>query len=176
MAWQIDPNHANVGFTGKHMVISKVKGKFEDYEVDLNVDEENLANSAATIRVAVASVDSGFGQRDDHLRSADFFDAEQYPYITFATREIQPNGKDGHYRFIGDLTIRDVTREVAFDGEVAGPIQDPWGGTRLSLSAATKVNRKDWGLDWNLPLGAGNLLVSDEITLELDAEFVKQAA
>lgn len=176
MAWQIDPNHANLGFSGKHMVISKVKGKFEDYQVDLNVDEENLANSAATIRVAVASVDSGFGQRDDHLRSADFFDAEQYPYITFATREIQPNGKDGHYRFIGDLTIRDVTREVAFDGEVAGPIQDPWGGTRLALSAATKVNRKDWGLDWNLPLGAGNLLVSDEITLELDAEFVKQAA
>ncbi|MEX0784096.1 MAG: YceI family protein [Dehalococcoidia bacterium] len=175
MAWQIDPNHANVGFIGKHMLISKVKGKFDKYEVDLDVDEQNIANSAATFRVNVASVESGFDQRDNHLRSADFFNAEEYPYITFKTREIQPKG-GGEYRFVGDLTIRDVTREVAFDGEVAGPIEDPWGGTRLSLSAATKVNRKDWGLDWNLPLGAGNLLVSDEITLEIDAEFVKQAA
>jgi polyisoprenoid-binding protein YceI len=176
MAWQIDPTHASVGFTGKHMLISKVKGKFDKYEVDLDVDEQDLSNSRATLRVNVESVDSGFDQRDNHLRSADFFNAEEYPYITFKTREIQSNGKEGHYRFVGDLTIRDVTREVAFDGEVAGPIDDPWGGTRLSLSAETKVNRKDWGLDWNLPLNAGNLLVSDEITLEIDAEFVKQAA
>ncbi len=174
MAWQVDTNHANVGFTGKHMIISKVKGRFERYEVDLDIDEADLANSSAIFRVNVESVDSGFGQRDDHLRSADFFNAEQYPYITFKTSEIQRNGSDG-YRFVGDLTIRDVTRPVVFEGEVAGPIEDPWGGTRISLSAATKVNRKDWGLDWNLPLNAGNLLVSDEITLEIDAELVKAA-
>ncbi|MGH2609044.1 MAG: YceI family protein [Tepidiformaceae bacterium] len=175
MAWQIDPNHANVGFTGKHMLVSKVKGKFQEYEADLDIDEANLANSTAVFRVNVASVESGFDQRDNHLRSVDFFDAEQYPHITFTTREIQSEGGD-QYRFAGDLTIRDVTRPVVFEGEIAGPIQDPWGGTRISLSATTKVNRKDWGLDWNLPLGAGNLLVSDEITLEIDAELVKQAA
>jgi polyisoprenoid-binding protein YceI len=174
MAWQIDPNHANVGFTGKHMLVSKVKGKFQEYEADLDINEADLANSSAVFRFNVASVESGFDQRDNHLRSADFFDAERYPHITFTSRSIEPLGGD-RYRFAGDLTIREVTRPVTFEGEVAGPIQDPWGGTRLSLSAATKVNRKDWGLDWNLPLGAGNLLVSDEITLEIDAEFVRAA-
>jgi polyisoprenoid-binding protein YceI len=173
MPWQIDPTHASLGFTGKHMLVSKVKGQFRDYDADVNVDEANLTNSTATFRFKVASVDSGFGQRDDHLRSADFFNAEQYPEIVFTTRRIEPKGDE--YRIVGDLTIRDVTREVAFEGEVAGPIQNPWGATVVSISAAAKVNRKDWGLDWNLPLGSSGLLVSDQITLEIDAELVKAA-
>jgi polyisoprenoid-binding protein YceI len=175
MAWQIDPTHARMGFSGKHMLISKVRGTFNQYEADLEIDESNLANSSAELRFLVASIESGFDQRDSHLRSADFLNAEEYPYITFKTREIRPNGKDSTFEFVGDLTIRDITRPVVFEGEAAGPIQDPWGGTRISLSAATKVNRKDWGLDWNLPLSAGSLLVSDEITLEIDAELVKAA-
>jgi polyisoprenoid-binding protein YceI len=131
MPWQLDPTHASISFVGKHMLVSKVKGKFEDYIAELDVDEGNLANSSAVFRVKAASLDSGFDQRDNHLRSPDFFNVEQYPEITFKTTRIEPKGGDD-YRFVGDLTIRDVTREVAFDGEVAGPIQDPWGGTRLS--------------------------------------------
>jgi polyisoprenoid-binding protein YceI len=170
MPWQIDRNHTSLGFTGKHMLVSKVKGKFLDYDADVIIDDENLANSAATFRFKVASVDSGFDQRDNHLRSGDFFNADQYPEIVFQTKRIEQNGGN-EYRLIGDLTIKDVTREVVFEGEIAGPMPTPWGGTVVSLSASAKVNRKDWGLDWNLPLGASGLLVSDQITLEIDTEI-----
>jgi polyisoprenoid-binding protein YceI len=174
MPWQLDTNHANIGFTGRHMLISKVKGQFPEYEADLRIDETDLANSAATFRLKVASIESGFEARDNHLRSPDFFNADEYPYITFETRHIERHG-DGRYRFVGDLTIRDVTREVVFDGEVAGPVADPWGTDTIALSAATKVDRRDWGLDWNLPLGMSGMLVSDDITLEINAELKKAA-
>jgi polyisoprenoid-binding protein YceI len=174
MTWTIDPTHASIGFTGKHMVVAKVRGQFKEFDADVTIDEEDLSRSGGVIRIDVGSLDSGFDQRDKHLRSADFFDAETYPEITFRTKRIEPRGGE-KYRFVGDLTIRDVTREVAFDGEVGGPLNDPWGNKRVVLSAAAKVNRKDWGLEWNLPLGADGLLVSDDITLELDAEFQKAA-
>jgi polyisoprenoid-binding protein YceI len=174
MTWTIDPSHATIGFTGKHMKFAKVRGKFEQFDADVTIDEQDLSRSAGTITVDVASLDSGFAQRDNHLRSADFFDAERYPNITFVTKRLEPRGGND-FRIVGDLTIRDVTREVAFDGEVGGPLQDPWGGSRVIVSAATTVNRKDWGLEWNLPLGVDGLLVSDNITLELDAEFQKAA-
>ena len=170
MPWQIDRDHTSLGFTGKHMLVSKVKGKFLDYDADFQINEEDLARSEATFRFKVASVDSGFDQRDNHLRSADFFNADEYPEIVFQTKRIESKGGD-EYRFVGDLTIRDVTREVVFDGEIAGPMPLPWGGTVVSLSATAKVNRKDWGLDWNLPLGASGLLVSDQVTLEIDTEI-----
>ncbi len=170
MAWQIDRDHTSLGFTGKHMLVSKVKGKFLDYDADFQIDEQDLANSAATFRFKVASIESGFDQRDNHLRSGDFFNAEQYPEIVFHTKRIEARGGN-QYRFVGDLTIKDVTREVTFDGEIAGPMPTPWGGRVVSLSAEAKVNRKDWGLDWNLPLGASGLLVSDQITLEIDTEI-----
>jgi polyisoprenoid-binding protein YceI len=174
MTWKIDPTHASLTFTGKHMKFAKVRGKFEQFDADVEIDENDLSQSSGTITVDVASIDSGFDQRDNHLRSADFFDVEQYPNITFETRRIEPRGEN-EYRIVGDLTIRDVTREVAFDGEVGGPLTDPWGGSRVVLSAATKVNRKDWGLEWNMPLGVDGFLVSDDIVLELDAEFQKAA-
>ena len=154
MTWYLDLSHSSVEFAVKHMVISSTKGRFAKYEVDANVDEQYLANSSATVRIDAASVDSRDEKRDAHPRSADFFDAENHPYITFTTKRLEPKGGDD-YKLIGDLTIRGITKEVSLDGEVTGPVKDPWGGTRCGISAQGKVNRKDFGLTWNGVLEAG---------------------
>ncbi|MCC6381285.1 MAG: polyisoprenoid-binding protein [Dehalococcoidia bacterium] len=174
MAWQLDPAHTSLQFGVKHMMVSTVKGTFRDFTVDADVDEADLSRSRATITIDTASVDTGAADRDAHLRSADFFDAERYPRITFATRRLEPRG-DGEYRIVGDLTIKDVTREVVFEGEVAGPIEDPWGNAKIGVSAETKVNRKDFGLEFHVPLNAGGVLVGDTVRLSLDAELTKSA-
>lgn len=175
MTWQIDPTHTEIGFRGKHMLISTVKGKFPQYNGEFAIDATDLTNSRGTIRIVAASLDSGFGQRDDHLRSADFFDVEHYPEIVFKTTGIEPNGEEDGYRITGELTIRDVTRPVVFKAEAGGPLTDPWGGKRVALSAEAVINRKEWGLEWNLPLRTEGMLVSDKITLSIDAELVKAA-
>lgn len=174
MTWNLDLSHSSVEFAVKHMVISSTKGRFAKYEVDANVDEQNLANSSATVRIDAASVDSRDEKRDAHLRSADFFDAENHPYITFTTKRLEPKGGDD-YKLIGDLTIRGITKEVSLDGEVTGPVKDPWGGTRFGISAQGKVNRKDFGLTWNGVLEAGGLLVGDDVKLSIETELVKAA-
>lgn len=174
MTWNLDLSHSSVEFAVKHMVISSTKGRFAKYEVDANVDEQNLANSSATVRIDAASVDSRDEKRDAHLRSADFFDAENHPYITFTTKRLEPKGGDD-YKLIGDLTIRGITREVSLNGEVTGPVKDPWGGTRFGISAQGKVNRKDFGLTWNGVLEAGGLLVGDDVKLSIETELVKAA-
>ncbi len=174
MTWNLDLSHSSVEFAVKHMVISSTKGRFAKYEVDATVDEQNLANSSATVRIDAASVDSRDEKRDAHLRSADFFDAENHPYITFTTKRLEPKGGDD-YKLIGDLTIRGITKEVSLDGEVTGPVKDPWGGTRFGISAQGKVNRKDFGLTWNGVLEAGGLLVGDDVKLSIETELVKAA-
>ncbi|MEO6045668.1 MAG: YceI family protein [Tepidiformaceae bacterium] len=174
MTWNLDLSHSSVEFAVKHMVISSTKGRFAKYEVDANVDEQNLANSSATVRIDAASVDSRDEKRDAHLRSADFFDAENHPYITFTTKRLEPKGGDD-YKLIGDLTIRGITKEVSLNGEVTGPVKDPWGGTRFGISAQGKVNRKDFGLTWNGVLEAGGLLVGDDVKLSIETELVKAA-
>ncbi len=156
------------------MVISSTKGRFAKYEVDANVDEQDVANSTATVRIDAASVETRDEKRDAHLRSADFFDSENHPYITFKTKRLEPRGGED-YRLIGDLTIRGVTKEIALDGEVTGPVKDPWGGTRYGISAQGKVNRKEWGLTWNGVLEAGGLLVGDDVKLSIETELVKAA-
>jgi polyisoprenoid-binding protein YceI len=174
MTWKVDPTHSTIEFRGKHMLVATVKGRFRDWQMDADVNENDIAASHGVIRIDAASVDTGVPQRDDHLRSADFFDAEKHPAIVFATRRIVPKG--GHdYRVVGDLTIRDVTREVTFDGEINGPMKDPWGGKRIGFSAETAINRKDWGLAWNVALEAGGILVGDTIKLSIDAELVEAA-
>jgi polyisoprenoid-binding protein YceI len=174
MTWQLDPTHTRIEFSAKHMVVAKVRGTFNSYDLDATIDEANLANSQATLFIDVASLDSGVADRDAHLKSADFFDAENHPKITFATKRIEPKG-DGEYRFVGDLTIRGVTKQVELEGEAHGPFQDPWGGKRIALSAEAKVNRKDFGLTWNVPLGGDGVLVSDKVTLSIEAELVPAA-
>ena len=156
------------------MVIASVKGRFATFEVDATVDESNLANSSATVRIDATSIDTREGQRDTHLRSADFLDVENHPQISFTSKKIEPRG-GSDYRIVGDLTIRGVTREVTLDGEANGPVKDPWGGTRIGLSAQGKVNRKEWGLTYNAVLEAGGFVVGDEVKLAIDLELVKAA-
>ncbi len=173
MTWQIDPTHSTINFSGKHMLVATVRGQFRSWQAEAEIDETNLANSKATLRIDAKSVDTGVEQRDNHLRSADFFDVENHPEIVFTLRKVAPNGSD--YRFEGDLTIRGVTREVELAGEIDGPLEDPWGAQRIGLSAEGKLNRKDWGLTFNAPLAAGGVLVGDQIKLSIDAELVRAA-
>jgi len=174
MAWNLDPTHSSIQFAVKHMVISTVRGSFAEFAVDAAVDETDLARSRATVRIAAASLGTGNNDRDAHLRSGDFFDAENHPELVFVTRAIEPRGGDD-YRISGDLTIRGVTRPVTLDGEIQGPVKDPWGGTRFGLSASGKISRKEFGLDWNAVLEAGGLLVGDEVKLSIETELVKAA-
>ena len=174
MTWNLDTSHSSVEFAVKHMVISSTKGRFTDYDVDADVDLTNLANSKATVRINAASIDTRDDKRDGHLRSADFFDVENNPYITFVSKRLEPKGGDD-YTIVGDLTIRGVTKEVVLDGEVTGPVKDPWGGTRVGLSANGKINRKQFGLNWNAALEAGGLLVGDDVKLNIDTELVQAA-
>jgi polyisoprenoid-binding protein YceI len=175
MTWRIDPTHTEIGFRGKHMLVSTVKGKFTEFEGEFAIDEDDLVHSGAELKIKAASLETGFDQRDQHLRSADFFNVDEYPEISFSTRRVERNGSEATFRVAGDLTIRDVTREVEFDLEAAGPVEDPWGGTRIAVSGEAVVDRRDWGLEWNVPLGMGRMLVGDKITLSLDAELVKAA-
>lgn len=174
MAWNLDPNHSSIEFNARHMVFAKVKGSFDDFDVDAVVDETDLSASQATVTIDAASINTREENRDGHLRSADFLDVENHPKITFVTKQIRPKG--GHdYDIKGDLTLRGVTKEVTFESEIGGPLADPWGNKRISISGETKVNRKEWGLNWNAAIEAGGVLVGDSITLQIDAELVKAA-
>ncbi|WBL34819.1 YceI family protein [Tepidiforma flava] len=172
-AWAIDPAHSSIEFAVKHMVIATVRGTFTRFEADLDIDEADLARSRATVRIHAASVETRQPDRDNHLRSADFFDAENHPYLTFTTTAIEPAGR-GAFRITGDLAIRGTVRPVTFDAEVHGPAKNPFGKTVVAVSASGKINRKDFGLTWNAPLEAGGWLVGDEVRISADFELVKQ--
>jgi polyisoprenoid-binding protein YceI len=171
MSWNTDPQHSSVEFAVRHMVVSTVRGRFDDFSVEADVHEDDLTKSRGTVRVKTTSVNTREEQRDAHLRSPDFFGAEQYPELTYVITKVEGSG--GDYRITGDLTIKGVTREVTLDAEITGPVADPWGNTRLGLSATGKLNRKDYGLTWNVVTEAGGLLVGDDVKLTIDTEFVK---
>ncbi|HEY9900369.1 MAG TPA: YceI family protein [Pantanalinema sp.] len=175
MPWQIDASHSHVGFSVKHMMVSTVKGQFKTYSGSLVIDEKDLTKSVISGQIEVASIDTRDSGRDDHLRSADFFDVANHPLITFASKRIE--GKGGNaYRVTGDLTIRGVTQEVVLDAEYHGLAKDPWGGTRTGFTVSGTVNRKDYGLVWNAALETGGVLVGEKIKLELEIEAVLQEA
>lgn len=171
--YAVEPSHSSVEFAVKHMLIATTRGRFQDFQVTAEVDETNFANSSATVRLQAASIDTRQPDRDAHLRSADFLDAETYPELTFVTRRIEPKG--GDWRVTGDLTVRGVSREVVLDGEVSGPITDPWGGTRIGVSLSGKVNRKEFGMVWNAALDAGGFVLADDVKLAIEVELLKQA-
>jgi polyisoprenoid-binding protein YceI len=171
--WNIDPAHTVAEFKVKHMMISNVKGQFAKVTGVLTLDESNLANSHVEASIDAASIETRDAQRDEHLKSADFFDAQKFPTLSFKSTRINLVSA-GELTVDGDLTIRGVTRKVLFsvDGPTP-PAKDPWGNTRVGLSATTKINRKDFGLTWNAALETGGILVSDEVTITLDVQFVK---
>jgi polyisoprenoid-binding protein YceI len=171
--WNIDPAHTVAEFKVRHMMISNVKGQFAKVTGVLTLDESELTNSRAEALIEAASLETRDAQRDAHLKSADFFDAEKFPTLSFKSSRISLVG-DGELAVEGNLTIRGVTRKVIFSVEGPTPAaKDPWGNTRVAVSATTKVNRKDFGLTWNAALETGGILVGDEATITLDVEFVK---
>ncbi|HWQ54593.1 MAG TPA: YceI family protein [Bryobacteraceae bacterium] len=171
--WTIDPVHSMAEFKVRHMMISNVKGQFTAVTGAMTLDEGDVANSRVEASIEAASINTRDAQRDAHLKSADFFDVEKFPTLSFRSTSVSRSG-DGELRATGDLTIHGVTREVVFTVEgPTAPTKDPWGNTRVGLSATTKINRKDFGLTWNAGLEAGGLLVGDDVTITLDVEFVK---
>ncbi len=175
MAWQIDPVHSQVEFAVRHMMISTVRGRFTQFSGTVDLDEANPTRSTVEVQIDAASIDTRAAQRDAHLQSPDFLNAAEYPYLTFKSKRVEQLDTS-RGRIIGDLTIRDVTREVVLDVEYAGQARSPWGTTSAGFQARTKINRKDWGLTWNQGLETGGVLVGDEISIAIDLEVVQQAA
>jgi polyisoprenoid-binding protein YceI len=173
MSWTIDKAHSQIQFTVRHMMISKVRGTFEKFDGSVNLDETNPANTTVDIQIETASVNTREAQRDGHLRSPDFFNADAFPTMTFKSKSVKV--LDGeHATLLGDLTIRDVTHEVALNVEFVGQAKSPWGTTSYGFAASTKISRKDWGLTWNVGLETGGVLVGDDIQIDIELELVKQ--
>ena len=173
--FHIDPAHTDVLVSVKHMMVTTVRGTFHEVSGVADVDERDLSRSRAEIRIGAASIDTGVGPRDAHLRSADFLDAEQHPDIVVRTTSIEPRGGD-RFAVTADVTVRGVTRPVELDAEVLGFYRSMQGGRRLGVSARATINRKDWGLDWNVALEAGGWLVGEDLRFEIDLAFEEQAA
>ena len=170
--WKIDPAHSNVEFAVKHLMISTVKGLFTDVEGEIVIVEGDPSKSSVSATLKAASIDTRTGQRDDHLRSADFLDAANFPEITFKSTRI--SGDESEFEVVGNLTIRGVTRPITLDVTNEGAGKDPWGGDRIAFSATTKLDRRDFGLTWNQAIEAGGVLVGNDVKISIDVQAVKQ--
>jgi polyisoprenoid-binding protein YceI len=172
--YTIDPSHSRVGFVARHAMVTKVRGGFDDFAGTFTIDGDEPSNSSAELTIEAASIDTRNADRDAHLQSNDFFAMEQYPQLHFASTAIeQVSGTD--YRVTGDLTLRGVTKPVTIDLEYTGAAVDPWGNLRVGFEGSIKVNRKDWGLNWNTALEAGGVLVSEKVTLEFEISATQNA-
>jgi polyisoprenoid-binding protein YceI len=173
--WTLDPAHMNVEFSGRHMMVSTVRGRFAKATGTINLDESDYTKSWVLATIDASSLESGVERRDDHLRSQDFLHVEQYPDITFKSTRIEHKGGD-EYKVYGDLTIRDVTKEVVLDTTLGGRAPSMRGGGEvMGFDATTTINRKDWGLGWNVALETGGVLVSEKIKITLEFEAIKQS-
>ena len=167
--WNIDPSHSEVGFSVRHVMISKVRGRFTGFTGTITVGEDPLASSV-TVEIDASTITTGDDNRDNHLRSADFFESDKHPTWTFTSTSVTPKGSD--FVVAGDLTIHGVTRPVSLDLEFNGVNPDPWGGTRSGFSATTELSRKDFGLEFNIPVDGGGVVVGDKVKVELEIEAV----
>jgi polyisoprenoid-binding protein YceI len=171
-SWTIDPLHSEVGFSVRHMMVSKVRGKFTKFSGEL-VTAENPVASSVTAEIDLSSIDTGAEQRDAHLRSPDFFDTDNHPVMTYRSTGIHAKG-DG-YVVDGELTLKGVTRQVPLHLEINGFGPDPYGGTRAGFTATAEINRQDFGVNWNAALEHGGVVVSDKVNIQLEIEAVRQA-
>jgi polyisoprenoid-binding protein YceI len=172
--WTIDPDHSNVGFKVRHLMISNVKGNFEKHTGVLEINDKDIAKSKVEVSIDTNSINTNVQKRDEHLRSADFFDVAKYPAMTFVSKKVAKAGKD-KLKVTGDLTLHGITKQVVLD--VEGPTKeskDPWGNIRKGATAITKINRKDFGLVWNAALETGGVAVGEEITITLEIEMIKK--
>lgn len=172
--WVVDGSHTNVEFSVRHMLITNVKGTFSTFEGMLEYDPNKVTKSKIRGTIDVASVDTADAKRDEHLRSADFFDVAAHPKMTFESTAVVKEGNG--YVVVGKLTLRGVTKEIRMPVEFSGPIKDPWGNQRIGFSASTTINRQDFGVKWNKTLDAGGAVVGDEVRISIEGEAVKQAA
>ncbi len=172
--WTVDKDHSNVDFEVKHLMISTVRGHFRDFDATVFIDEDEPANSRVIATIKVASIDTRVADRDAHLRTDDFFNAEAYPDLTFQSTKLEVLSGD-KFRLAGNLTIRDVTREVTLDGEYEGRIVDPWGNQRVAFSARAEISRQDFNVRWNQALETGGVVVGDKVKIRLYIEAIKHA-
>ncbi|MGB8930164.1 MAG: YceI family protein [Anaeromyxobacteraceae bacterium] len=172
--WDIDTSHSAIHFWVRHLVISKVHGRFAKWTGRLDFDEQDPTRSSVDVRIEASSIDTQVADRDTHLKSADFLDAANHPELTFKSRRIEKSGDA--YRVTGDLTIRGTTREVVLDAEFAGLAKDPWGNQRAGFAAKTALDRRDYGLTWNAAVETGGVLVGEKVEITIELEAVKQVA
>jgi polyisoprenoid-binding protein YceI len=172
--WTIDPDHSNVGFRVRHLMISNVRGSFDKHSGTVVIDDKDITKSKVEVTIDTSSINTNVTKRDEHLRSADFFDVAKFPTMTFVSRNVAKAGQD-RLKITGDLTLHGVTREVVLD--VEGPSvesKDPWGNIRRGATATTRINRKDFGLAWNKALETGGVTVGEEVTITLEIEMIKK--
>jgi len=172
--WAIDPTHSKVAFKVKHLMISNVLGNFKEFEGQVSTDGDDFSTAEINFSLNAASIDTEMADRDGHLKSPDFFDAEKYPKITFSGKGMKDLG-DEMFELTGDLTIKDVTKSVTLTVEYGGIMSDPWGNVKAGFSLSGKINRKDFGLNWNAALEAGGVLVGEEVKISGDIELAKVA-
>lgn len=173
--WAIDPSHSEVAFKVKHLMITSVKGKFSEFEASIFTTGEDFMTAEIDFWLNPASIDTGDAKRDEHLKSADFFDVENHKQITFIGNTYEQVDGDGSYELYGDLTIKGITKQIKLDVEFGGVMKDPWGNEKAGFSVNGKINRKDWELNWNTVLEAGGVLVSDQIKISCEIQLVRQA-
>jgi polyisoprenoid-binding protein YceI len=171
--WSLDPAHSEIGFKVKHMMFTNVSGKFQKFDASIETEDDNFENARIEFTGDVDSISTGNADRDGHLQSADFFDAAQYPKLTFTATSFKKQS-EGEYTLDGDLTVHGVTKPVHLDVEFGGIAKDPWGNTKAGMTATGKLNRKDWGLNWNSALETGGVLVGEEVKLNIELQFIRQ--
>jgi polyisoprenoid-binding protein YceI len=171
--WSVDPVHTEIGFRVKHLMITNVKGSFKEFDGSIYTSGENFMTSEIDFWINPASIDTGDAKRDEHLRSADFFDVEHHKQISFTGNSYEKVDDDGSYDLYGDLTIKSITKKVKLSVEFGGVMKDPWGNEKAGFTVNGKINRKDWGLEWNAALETGGVLVSDEIRISCEVQLVK---
>lgn len=176
--WEIDPVHSTIEMSVKHMMITTVRGRFKDFRGTIRADESNPDRASVEVEIQAASIDTGTGDRDAHLRSADFLDVENNPTITFRSKRVEGAmaNEGDRFKVIGDLTIRGKSIEVTLDATYEGRGADPWGKERAGVRATTEIDRREWGLKWNQALETGGILVANTIKIDLEVQAVKQAA
>ncbi len=173
--WTIDASHSAVEFSVKHMMVSTTRGRFTDVQGTVTMADDDITRSSVLVEIAAASIDTRDAKRDEHLRSADFFDADQFPTITFSSKRVDPiGGQPDHFRVVGDLTIRGVSHEVVLDATSNGRGVTPWGNEVAGFTASTEIDRRAYGLEWNAPLEAGGVLVSNTVKITLEIEAGRQ--
>jgi len=172
--WTLDPAHSQIEFAVKHMMVTTVRGQFRKFTVEVDFDEAHPERSSVTANIDASSVDTGMEARDAHLKSADFFETERYPELTFRSTKISKDGEG--YRIAGDLTIKGATHPVTLEAEIGGIVPNMQGGRRAAFNATTRISRKAWGLSWNVALESGGILVSDEIKISIDLAVLQAEA